>query len=660
MNRSTRLLRPAGVLILALWLIVGLAGFAAPNSTGSVHGGFVRDDDAVSDKSRDSGAPSLALGSLAGNPDNLVPWVAFEQRHTSSAQDIFVKSFNSSTDQWVLRGADQNSGSLNFDRSVEAEQPSIDFAGPVVNDLRTVPWVAWYEPVSAFGHKENIFASKFVQSSGQEFWQPAGQDRSGGSLIPSLNIHTDQVAENPALAGGSTQASPTATVPWVVWEENSATTHKRQIFVSRAQAASGSDIIGGFRWVPTGAPSSGPDEPSINVDTTRDGVEPDLIFSGANNTVPWAVWYEEGSGRPARVFAAKAVADASAGILGGFRWDIQPDCAGNETTCALNRNPGHDAIDPKIATGTLVGEPATAFKPWVAWQESDGAHTQIFVSRFNGTAFAPVGGSLNVSESHNAENPDIFFVGHVPFVSFVEEIGNRKVLLVRHLANPDSGRWDLDTPLRGLNVKRHAPAAVPSLSGNGVAPSVAWEEGDRLSGDGRVFEAHRVPTGPAWGTVSPSLIAPVADQQLTLTISCDHVDGWQEIRQIDFTVDHVGGSPGQTLLLRYTAPANPAQPASDGTLALFDPVSNTFGAPVQIGSAATLETSFARVLVGQSSASGNGANAPAVDIAVRVQFKAPSAGLSTESLRIVTRDNSDTGFFTVDQPEELALPLLIR
>ena len=31
----------------------------------------------------------------------------------------------------------------------------------------------------------------------------------------------------------------------------------------------------------------------MNVDPTRDGIEPDMAFTGANDTVPWVVWYEQ-------------------------------------------------------------------------------------------------------------------------------------------------------------------------------------------------------------------------------------------------------------------------------------------------------------------------------------------------------------------------------
>ena len=51
---------------------------------------------------------------------------------------------------------------LNIDPKVEAEGPSIDFAGAG----RTVPWDAWSEPNTALGGEKQIFASRFVP------WRP--------------------------------------------------------------------------------------------------------------------------------------------------------------------------------------------------------------------------------------------------------------------------------------------------------------------------------------------------------------------------------------------------------------------------------------------------------------------------------------------------------
>jgi hypothetical protein len=650
----TQVMRSFGALFLLVGLLTGQAGLARGAYSPPAPGGFRRDDGSVSNRQRDAGAPAIVLGSLAGDATKLVPWVGFEQRSSSSAQDILVKTFDAASNQWVLRGAAQNGGSLNFDRSVEAEHPSIDFAGPIVTGQRTVPWTAWYEPVKAFGDTKNIFASKFVKDATDGIWQVAGQDR--GSGVPSINIHTDQEAENPALAGGSTQPGATATVPWVTWEEDSAANGKRQIFVSRAQPDA--TAIGGFRWVPTGQIRLGSDEPTINVDVNRDGVEPDMTFSGPGNTVPWAVWYEQGGNRAARVFAAKAVADASAGVLGGFRWDIQPDCAGDEINCALNRDPNAEAVDPKIASGALANEDPAKPKPWIVWQEDDGGHTQIFVSRFDGTRFVPVGASLNVSPQHNAENPDIVFVGRVPFVTFVEEFGSRKVLLVRHLANPATGRWDLDTHLpRGLNTGQANPPALPALGTNGNAPFVAWQEGDRARGDGIVFEAHRVPAGPAWGTAVPAFLSPTTLAQ-DVTITCNNVEGWANLKEIQFALNSAGANPQQTVLIKYTAPDDPNAPPETGTLSLFNPDTGQFLAPAQIGTSVTQETAFVQLFVGQSSVSGNGADAPAIDLKLHIQLKAPGAQLAGESLRIVGRDGGDTGFFQVAELEQVALPLV--
>ena len=68
-----------------------------------------------------------------------MPWATFEQK-SGSSQQIFVRAFKNG--QWVTEGS-----SLNISPNVEAEAPTIDFAGAD----RTVPWVSWYEPNAALG-----------------------------------------------------------------------------------------------------------------------------------------------------------------------------------------------------------------------------------------------------------------------------------------------------------------------------------------------------------------------------------------------------------------------------------------------------------------------------------------------------------------------------
>ena len=102
-----------------------------------INGTQVDDDPANGiDPHQDAGVSDVVGGSLAaGGPR--VPWATFEQK-SGSSQQIFVRAFKNG--QWVTQGK-----SLNISANVEAEAPSIDFAGTG----RTVPWDSWYEPNAA-------------------------------------------------------------------------------------------------------------------------------------------------------------------------------------------------------------------------------------------------------------------------------------------------------------------------------------------------------------------------------------------------------------------------------------------------------------------------------------------------------------------------------
>src|SRR4051794_27076017 len=210
-------------------------------------------NDAVNgiDPSQNAGVSDIVGGSLAAGGAR-VPWATFEQAAAGGAQRIFVRAFKGG--RWVTQGP-----SLNIDPNVEAEAPSIDFAGPG----RTVPWDAWYEPNAALGGAKQIFASRFAAATNT--WQPEGQDRGAG--VPSLNIHTDKEAEEPSVAGGAAVAGNDP-VPWVAWQEQdgnvSGSGNHTQIFVSKGvkQAApktpctgfkpSAAAGVSNFCWQPVG------------------------------------------------------------------------------------------------------------------------------------------------------------------------------------------------------------------------------------------------------------------------------------------------------------------------------------------------------------------------------------------------------------------------
>src|ERR1700722_2334020 len=183
---------------------------------------------------------ALTAGTVA------VPWAIFRQQTAAGGRDqTFVRSF--AEGEWSTRGSGTVGGgrgarpvfggSLNFAHHPDGEAPAIDFAGAG----RTVPWASWYESTTGAGFaNNNVFASRFdnVGDANQGRWIFSGQNRGtgGGSMpVPSLNIHTDESAEDPSVAGGST-VDDTTPSPWVAWQETStASVGSDQIFVERSE-----------------------------------------------------------------------------------------------------------------------------------------------------------------------------------------------------------------------------------------------------------------------------------------------------------------------------------------------------------------------------------------------------------------------------------------
>jgi hypothetical protein len=490
-----------------------------------------------------------------------VPWTVFEQTtKTGSTQrlQVFSRAFKGGA--WVTEGHATVGGlpgqtvrfpaSLNFDQSQDGEAPAIDFAGAG----RAVPWAVWYEATTALAGKTQVFASRF--DAANDRWAFAGQARTGAGGVnpPSLNVDTGQNAEDPAVAGGSTDSSKPPG-PWVAWQETApAPNGHDQIFVSRPVATSGDCPIGtkpaggtpegGFCWQQTGTERVA-GEPSLNVDPTRDGIEPDLAFTGPSNTVPWVVWYETGGSAAERVFAAKAVSDASAD--GGFHWQavgngtaapVADQVIGTSSTgcfastdaqapCALNKDASHSAEDPRVASGTMT--PGGTTVPWVVWDEDVGGVKQVFVSRLvNRDHFelANTGAPLSLG-ANDSTRPDIAFARNTPYISWREQISTGDTrAFVGHLVDPANPTFVLDTPgglkvsAAGLAPDERAPISstctVPLLSADGLtcqgaavgSPFFVVDDGDPLA---KLFGLGYQPGTPTTGGANGTSVSGSVD-----------------------------------------------------------------------------------------------------------------------------------------------------
>jgi hypothetical protein len=536
MGIQRRKLGRAGIAVAGAVVTLATAGTASAFQA-LPPGGQVNDDLAAGinpglSVSGDNPANADVVGGALTAGKVAVPWSIFRQSEAGGAKDqVFSRSFAAGA--WTTRGvgtvggrsslAPTFSGSLNFDQGQDGEAPSIDFAGAG----RTVPWATWYEHVSGIPNtaptNNNIFASRFDDTGDatQGKWIFGGQGRGlgGGSVpVPSLNIHTDQDAENPSVAGGSA-ADATKPGPWVTWQEttNLPVNQADQIFVSRPIGPGSlncdtvtplgqNDVtghvpaVGGFCFQQTGVGrvGTGSADPSLNVDPTRNGVEPDIAFTGKNaagvqDGVPWVVWYEKGNTNNGlsglthnneMVFAAKGLADATPG-RGGFSWTAVGSqdsalldasgtnhfggCAASDTAeagCSLNKNPAVDAEDPRVASGTM--NPANATVPWVAWDEDLNGVKQVFVSRLvGGTHFELVNNGAPISVGANdSTRPDITFSGNTPYVSWRENIGGGiEKAFVGHFVNAATPTFVLDESDVSLTPTAQADVREPISSG---------------------------------------------------------------------------------------------------------------------------------------------------------------------------------------------------
>ena len=223
----------------------------------------------------------------------------------------------------------------------------------------------------------------------------------------------------PVGGGRLGRADPTKPGPWVTWQE----TRPRQATARTRSSSSGRSGPGTANCdgvTPARRPTSRPRpgdrrlllaadrhparrspalDPSLNVDPTRDGIEPDIAFTGANDmrAVGRLVRDRTRPGPAAcscnneMVFAAKGVSDGvgrrrrlplgrrrqrGQGVLDTSGTNGFGTCAASTATeqaVLAEQRPDADAEDPRVAAGTM--NPANPTVPWVAWDETVGGVT---------------------------------------------------------------------------------------------------------------------------------------------------------------------------------------------------------------------------------------------------------------------------------------------
>jgi hypothetical protein len=646
MGMETRKARRRKVAVASVVAALAVAGSASAAFQALPPGDQVNNDQAAGINpnlpvnTEDPANADVVGGSLVATKP-LVPWAIFRQTEPSPNKDqIFSRSFAGGV--WTTRGngtvggsssaSPIFSGSLNFDQNQDGEAPSIDFAGAG----RTVPWASWYEQNTHF-NKEEIFASRFDNTgdANQGKWIFAGQDR--GGAVPSLNINTNQDAENPVVAGGSTDPAK-APGPWVTWQEQDANgiSTTDQIFVTKpigpgtttcpaGTKPSGTTPVAnnGFCFQQVGIDRvNGNADPSLNVDPSRNGIEPDMAFTGTSDTVPWVVWYEKdpsgvGLHGNEMVFAAKATSNLAAD--GQFQWtavgrgappngaqvlDTQGATPTNgqhfglcavstsaEEACSINANVNADAEDPRVATGTMTAGNPTV--PWIVWDEGPAGNTtpndnSIFVARLVGTgATGRFVIANNGQPVGTGDRADITFSGNTPYITWHRS----NQVVTGHFTTPDSFVKDGTIASNSPDTVR-APISSGCIADPFNADGSSCQAGavgtpfflftDSVSGIAKLFatayQADNLVTGPATaistsgatlnGSVNPEGAAVDVSFQFGTTMAYGSQTAQQKIgvsnSSQSFSASIGGLPPGTTIHYRAVATSDFAPPVVGG------------------------------------------------------------------------------------------------
>jgi hypothetical protein len=202
---------------------------------------------------------------------------------------------------------------------------------------------------------------------------------------------------------------------------------------------------------------------TLNLDASQPAVSSDITSSSG---VAYVAWSESnGANDEVRV---KQLASGGWAAIGG----------------ALNVDAGKNAGNPSI---TSVGG-----VPYVAWEESNGTKSQIYVKQFTGGTWTAVGGSVNIDPAKDGAIPSITDVGGVPYVAYVE------ANTVIHVREFTGGAWTtVGTP---INIDVTKTAFHPSITSIGGVPYIAWDE---FNGNGLIHVKQF--TGGAWTEVGTAL-----------------------------------------------------------------------------------------------------------------------------------------------------------
>ncbi|GIW31891.1 MAG: hypothetical protein KatS3mg071_2065 [Meiothermus sp.] len=284
------------------------------------------------------------------------------------------------------------------------------FSPSLALDATSNPVVAWDE---WDGTSYNIYVKRW---NGTDWVQ----------LGSFLDANTNRDAFSPSLALDATSN------PVVAWDEWDGTSYN--IYVKRWN---------GTGWVQLGS--------FLDANTNRDAFSPSLALDATSNPV---VAWSESDGTSSNIYVKR---------WNGTDWV--------QLGSFLDANTNRDAFSPSLALDATSN-------PVVAWSESDGTSSNIYVKRWNGTDWVQLGSFLDANTNRGAFSPSLALdATSNPVVAWSESDGTSSNIYVK--------RWNGTGWVQlgsFLDANTNRDAEVPSLALDAMGnPVVTWSENDGTS-----------------------------------------------------------------------------------------------------------------------------------------------------------------------------------
>ncbi len=370
--------------------------------------------------------------------------------------------------QWSWGDWIQDGGSISNNTNPALYYPSIA-------SNNNIPYVSWQEPDGAYQiYVKHFSGNTWVQDAGSlninttsngggpkiafvgttpyvawteyaSVWRIYVKHYNGSNWLSdgsgSLNINDNYYGIDPSIA-------ILGSVPYVTWSERNAS-GKFQIYVKH---------LSGTTWIQDGL--------ELNIDTAQEARAPDISCSA---TAPYVAWYETKAGTN----------QINVKHFNGAAWIADG--------ASLNNNALKSAQYPSLMMSANI--------PYVAFQEQNLSDVwQVYVKCFNGTSWIQLGNALNNLTAQNAQYPRIAFAGAIPYVTWIESVGNTvDIVYVKHF-DAGSNQWVADGD--SLNLDSTKNAQTPRIAINNQTPYVVWQE-TNVSGGEQFYVKHIADSTPS-------------------------------------------------------------------------------------------------------------------------------------------------------------------